>query len=172
MAIIPHESFYDRQHSTISERYLDIRYKDLIMRKQVLLIWWNLQFWWNRIRNQNPQKIAQWYLFKVNRLWTNQSINQSIKHLMFDTDIEERGLKRKGRAAAAASLNPSEFSSTILCFFNSSRSSCGCWDCAPSSTAADVLSLVLHLSQLQLISWTAFKHFGNFSKESKVFKHQ
>ena len=39
MAIIPHESFYDRQHSTISERYLDIRYKDLIMRKQVLLIW-------------------------------------------------------------------------------------------------------------------------------------
>jgi hypothetical protein len=31
------------------------------------------------------------------------------------------------------------------------------------------LSLVLHLSQLQLISWTAFKHFGNFSKESKVF---
>ena len=137
-----------------------------------LLIWWNLQFWWNRIRNRNPQKIAQWYLFKVNRLWTNQSINQSIKHLMFDTDIEERGLKRKGRAAAAASLNPSEFSSTILCFFNSSRSSCGCWDCAPSSTAADVLSLVLHLSQLQLISWTAYKHFGNFSKETKVFKHQ
>ena len=56
---------------------------------------------------------------------------------MFDTDIEERGLKRKGRAAAAASLNPSEF---LLQFYASS---------IVVGHLADV-ETVLHPPQLQM----------------------
>ena len=107
-----------------------------------------------------------------------EQINGS--HLSFDTNLGERGWKRKGRAAAAASLDSSEslfpfYASSIIVVghladvetLTPSSTACRCWDFDSIFKSGCRMP-----RQLQLISWTAYTHFGNNSKRNQGLQLQ